>query len=55
MFNHSYDTPLVRLYRTEYNADYEIMRKNGVPITDRDVREILGYPHPPRKKFLGIF
>lgn len=56
MFNAElYDTPLVRLYRTEYSSDYERMRKNGTPITDRDVRQILGYPADKRKKFLGIF
>lgn len=56
MFNTElYDTPLVRLYRTEYSSDYERMRKNGTPITDRDVRQILGYPADKRKKFLGIF
>jgi hypothetical protein len=49
------DSPLLRLYRTEYSADYEIMRKNGVPLTDNDVRKILGYPMQERKKFLGIF
>jgi len=52
---HLYESPLVRMYRTEYNSDYERMRKNGLKLTEDNVKLILGYPVEPRKKFLGIF
>jgi hypothetical protein len=49
------ETPLITLYRTEYNNDYRRMIQNGIYPTDDCIRMILGYPKEPRKKFLGIF
>jgi hypothetical protein len=50
------ETPLLRLYRTEYNVDYVRLKKQGHNITDSDVRKILNYPVENRKKkFLGLF
>ena len=50
------ETPLVRMYRTEYSSDYTRMKKQGYNVTDRDVRCILGYPEKPaEKKFFALF
>jgi len=50
------ETPLVRMYRTEYNSDYIRMKKQGYNVTDHDVRCILGYPEKTvEKKFFGLF
>ena len=49
------ESPLLRLYRTEYTADYLRMKRLGHEITESDVRQILGYPKEPRKKLLGLF
>lgn len=49
------DTPLVRLFKTEYSKEYSVMAKNGIVLTDQDVRLILGYPQKERKKLFGIF
>lgn len=50
------ETSLVRMYRTEYNSDYNRMKKLGYEITDRDVRTILGFPtEDKKKKFFGLF
>lgn len=50
------ETPLLRLYRTEYNADYVRLKKQGHNVTDSDVRKILNYPVENRKKkFFGLF
>lgn len=54
MFN-DIEAPLLRLYRTEYNADYRRMKKMGHEVTESDVRHILGYPAESRKKFWGLF
>lgn len=52
----NYETSLVRMYRTEYNSDYNRMKKLGYEITDRDVRTILGFPqNETKKKFFGLF
>lgn len=55
MLSRDIETPLVRLYKTEYNSDYQRMKKQGYEITENDVRKILGYPTEKKKKFFGLF
>lgn len=55
MLSRDIESPLLRLYRTEYNAEYNRMRKLGYEVTENDVRNILGYPIEKKKKFFGLF
>lgn len=55
LFSRNDETPLVRMFRTEYSADYKRMKKTGYEITDENVRLILGFPAEKKKKFLGLF
>ena len=55
LFSRNDETPLVRMFRTEYNADYKRMKKTGYEITDDNVRLILGYPVEKKSKLFGLF
>lgn len=55
MFSRDAESPLLRLYRTEYSSDYLRMKKLGYELTETDVRNILGYPTEKKKKLFGLF
>lgn len=49
------ETPLMRLYRIEHTKDYDLRLKNGLEMNDDIIKELLGYPHEPkRKKIFGF-
>lgn len=55
MFSKDSESPLVRLYRTEYTSDYLRMKKLGYELTESDVKSILGYPTEKKTRFFGLF
>lgn len=56
LLRESMDSPLLRMFQTEYAKEYRMMVKNGHIPTDNDIRVILGYPTATSsKKLFGLF